>query len=103
MLLLVCKSPPDGSAVREWADMALMTAMFQQKPVLLLLGPGVQNLTTPDSALGDLAGLVSEPCRVDATALPEPVTEIEPVLDYQPLEAAAIRALFEHAHQVITL
>ncbi len=103
MLLLVCKSPPDDKVVREWVDMALMTAMFQQNPALLLLGPGVHNLTTPDSALGDLAGLLPEPCRVDATALPDAVTAFDPVLDYQLLDGAAIRELFGRAHQVITL
>ncbi len=102
MLLLVCKSPPEDDAVREWTDMALMTAMFQQHPVLLLLGPGVQNLTG-DSPLTELAGLLPEPCRVDAAALPDGGPAGDPVLDYQGLDTANIRQLFARADKVVTL
>jgi hypothetical protein len=103
MLLLVCKSPPEDIAVREWTDMALMAAMFQQQPVLLLLGSGVGNLTAPDSGLSDLAGLLAEPCRVDATALPDDGPTHDAALDYQRLDTAGIRQLYARARQVVTL
>lgn len=101
-MLLVCKSPPDELAVREWTDMALMTAMFQQHPTLLLLGPGVRNLWG-NSPLTDLAGLLPEPCRVDMAALPDGAPAGEPVLEYQGLDAEGIRQLYAQARQVITL
>jgi len=82
--------------------MALMAALFQQDPTLLLLGPGVQNLSG-DSPLAELAGLLPEPCRVDATALPDSASGGAPVLDYQHLEPEGIRGLYGQARQVITL
>lgn len=102
MLLLVCKSAPENDAVREWTDMALMTALFQQHPTLLLLGPGVQNLTG-DSPLAELAGLLSDPCRVDAAALPDGGPAGDPMLEYQRLDATEIRQLFAQADKVVTL
>lgn len=103
MLLLVCKSAPEDSAAREWTDMALMAAMFQQHPVVLLLGSGVRNLTAPETALSDLAGLLTEPCRVDAAALSHDPGAEDTALDYECLDTAGIRQLYARARKVLTL
>lgn len=103
MLLLVCKTPPGNTAVREWTDMALVAALFQQAPILLLLGPGADNLTGPDSPLAELEGLLTEPVRVDENARPGRHGTAEPVLAHEPVDGEGVRSLFARADQVVTL
>lgn len=101
MLLLVCKSAPGGTAVREWTDMALMAALFQRDPVLLLLGPGVRNLFDPDSPLAELADLPVGACRVDAESVPANAGTA--LLSHERLDTGGVRALFAQADQVVNL
>lgn len=102
MLLLVCKRPPEDSAVRELVDIALMATLFNQAPTLLLLGDGVLNLRAADSPLAELQDLLTSSCLVDAGALPD--RDAGPaVLDSEILNEGALRALFTRADQVVML
>jgi hypothetical protein len=101
MLLLVCHSAPGETGVREWTDMALMAALFQRDPVLLLLGAGARNLFDPDTPLAELAELPVSSCRVDGSGLPKDPGQA--VLDHERLDADGIRALFAEADQVVSL